>query len=38
MARNYRYSLDRHDAKLVGVCSTLGEKLGIDPTIIRIAD
>ena len=37
MARKtYRYSLDRHDAKLVGVCSTLGERLGIDPTFIRI--
>ncbi len=37
MARkNYRYSLNRRDAKLVGVCSTLGEKLGIDPTILRI--
>ena len=37
MARSYRYSLDRHDAKLVGVCSTLGERFGIDPTIIRVA-
>ena len=37
MARtHYRYSLNRRDAKLVGVCSTLGEKLGIDPTILRI--
>jgi len=37
MARKkYRYSLDRRDAKLVGVCSTLGEKLGIDPTFLRI--
>lgn len=34
--RNYRYSLDRKDAKLVGVCSTLGEKFGIDPTFLRI--
>jgi phage shock protein C len=34
--RKYRYSLDRHDAKLVGVCSTLGEKFGIDPTFLRI--
>ncbi len=32
----YRYSLDRRDAKLVGVCSTLGERFGIDPTFIRI--
>ena len=37
MARNYRYSLDRHDAKIVGVCSTLGERFGIDPTILRVA-
>ena len=37
MARkNYRYSLARRDAKLVGVCSTLGEKFGIDPTFLRI--
>jgi phage shock protein C len=38
MARKiYPYSLDRHDAKVAGVCSTLGKKWGIDPTIIRIA-
>jgi phage shock protein C len=38
MARKvYPYSLDRHDAKIVGVCSTIGAKLGIDPTFIRIA-
>ena len=37
MARKtYRYSLNRRDAKLAGVCSTLGERLGIDPTFIRI--
>jgi phage shock protein C len=37
MARkNYRYSLNRKDAKLVGVCSTLGERMGIDPTFLRI--
>jgi phage shock protein C len=36
MARKYRYSLDRHDAKLVGVCSTLGQQFGIDPTFVRI--
>ena len=37
MARkNYRYSLNRKDAKLVGVCSTLGEKYNIDPTFLRI--
>jgi len=38
MARKqYRYSLNRCDAKLVGVCSTLGERFGIDPTFLRIA-
>jgi len=37
MARKYPYSLDRKDAKVAGVCSTLGAKWGIDPTIIRIA-
>jgi phage shock protein C len=37
MARKtYRYSLNRRDAKLVGVCSTLGEQFGIDPTFLRI--
>jgi phage shock protein C len=37
MARKqYRYSLNRRDAKLVGVCSTLGERVGVDPTFIRI--
>ena len=34
--RKYRYSLDRRDKKLVGVCSTLGDTFGIDPTFIRI--
>ena len=34
--RNYRYSLNRKDAKLVGVCSTLGETFNIDPTFLRI--
>ena len=38
MARKiYPYSLDRHDAKIAGVCSTLGRKFGIDPTFVRIA-
>ncbi|MBA2467349.1 MAG: PspC domain-containing protein [Sphingomonas sp.] len=32
----YRYSLNRKDAKLVGVCSTLGEKFGVDPTFLRV--
>jgi phage shock protein PspC (stress-responsive transcriptional regulator) len=33
----YPYSLDSKDAKIAGVCSTLGRKFGIDPTFIRIA-
>ncbi len=38
MARKYYpYSLDRNDAKIAGVCSTLGAKWGVDPTFIRIA-
>lgn len=37
MARtNYRYSLNRRDRKLAGVCSTIGEVFNIDPTFIRI--
>ena len=37
MARKlYPYSLDRKDAKVAGVCSTLGEIAGVDPTFIRI--
>ena len=36
MARKYPYSLDRKDAKIAGVCSTLGSISGIDPTFIRI--
>lgn len=38
MARRiYPYSLASKDAKIAGVCSTLGAKWGIDPTFIRIA-
>ena len=37
MARKiYPYSLDRKDAKIAGVCSTIGGITGIDPTFIRI--
>ena len=32
----YPYSLDRKDAKVAGVCSTLGGITGVDPTFIRI--
>ncbi|MFL6734043.1 MAG: PspC domain-containing protein [Sphingomicrobium sp.] len=34
--KQYRYSLARHDAKIAGVCSTLGDRFGIDPTFVRI--
>jgi phage shock protein C len=34
--RQYRYSLDRRDAKIAGVCAAIGERLGIDPTFVRI--
>ena len=37
MARRfYPYSLDRKDAKVAGVCSTIGARYGIDPTFVRI--
>ena len=37
MARtHHRYSLNRRDKKLAGVCSTIGEIFNIDPTFIRI--
>jgi phage shock protein C len=38
MARKiYPYSLHSKDAKIAGVCSTIGAKTGIDPTFIRVA-
>ena len=36
MSVSNRYSLNRHDKKLAGVCSTIGEIFNIDPTFIRI--
>src|SRR5438270_14003800 len=37
MARKiYPYSLDRKDAKVAGVASSIGAMTGIDPTFIRI--
>ena len=37
MARKiYPYSLDRKDAKVAGVASTIGAMTGVDPTFIRI--
>jgi phage shock protein C len=32
----YPYSLDRRDAKVAGVASTIGAMVGVDPTFIRI--
>ena len=31
-----RYSMNRKDKKLAGVCATLGDVFNIDPTILRI--
>ena len=37
MARKvYPYSLDRKDAKVAGVASTIGAMTGVDPTFVRI--
>ena len=36
MSVSNRYSLNRHDKKLAGVCSTIGEIFNIDPTFVRI--
>ena len=36
MTGKYSFSLDRHEAKLLGVCSGLGKRFGIDPTLIRV--
>ena len=36
MSVSKRYSLNRRDKKLAGVCSTIGEVFNIDPTFIRI--
>jgi len=36
MTGKFSFSLDRHEAKLLGVCSGLGRRFGIDPTFIRI--
>jgi phage shock protein PspC (stress-responsive transcriptional regulator) len=38
MARRFKgYTIDRREKKLAGVCSTLGNQFGIDPTYVRIA-
>jgi phage shock protein C len=31
-----RYSMNRKDKKIAGVCSTLGDVFNVDPTILRI--
>jgi phage shock protein C len=31
-----RYSLNRRDKKLAGVCSTIGHMFNIDPTFVRV--
>lgn len=36
MSLRNRYSMNRRDKKLAGVCSTIGEVFNIDPTFIRI--
>jgi phage shock protein PspC (stress-responsive transcriptional regulator) len=36
MSVSNRYSLNRRDKKLAGVCSTVGEVFNVDPTFIRI--
>ena len=37
MARlNDRYSMNRRDKKLAGVCSTIGDVFNLDPTFIRV--
>jgi phage shock protein C len=32
----YPYSLQSKDAKIAGVCSTIGNRVGVDPTFVRI--
>jgi phage shock protein C len=36
MSVSNRYSFNRRDKKLAGVCSTLGDVFNIDPTFIRV--
>ena len=36
MDANRFFSLDRREAKLLGVCAGLGKRFGIDPTILRV--
>ena len=36
MSVSDRYSLNRHDKKLAGVCSTIGDVFNVDPTFVRV--
>ncbi|MFL6747337.1 MAG: PspC domain-containing protein [Sphingomicrobium sp.] len=36
MSVSDRYSLNRRDKKLAGVCSTIGDVFNIDPTFVRV--
>ena len=36
MSVSNRYSMNRRDKKLAGVCSTIGDVFNIDPTFIRV--
>ena len=36
MSKIYPYSLKSEDAKVAGVCSTIGGITGIDPTFVRV--
>lgn len=31
-----KFEVDRHEAKLMGVCAGIGRHFGVDPTVIRI--
>lgn len=35
--RGKRFAVDKANGKLAGVCAGIGDHLGIDPTIVRIA-
>jgi phage shock protein C len=36
MDRPPLFTIDRHEKKLLGVCSGIGKQFGIDPTFVRI--
>jgi phage shock protein C len=36
MSVTNRYSLNRRDKKIAGVCSTIGDVFNIDPTFVRV--